>query len=174
MENKVDFLIERITDKEEQEAFKYAEELAAIATEEVHARLLELLQHEDWEISYLAAKALGKMGHQQETLDALFTMIHDGENRSRAGELVEALEGFDLSDHFVDVLRIYLFGNYKASMLAKTYLDHTEFEITPRVIKKSQKHWKHYQNNVKQDDAYQVKEREVEAIFSDLNQLFSE
>lgn len=173
MENNVDFLIERMTDKREQEAFKYAEKLAAIGDEEVFTKTLELLKSEDWEVSSLAAKVLSKLEQRNAALDTLMELIHDRDNVTRSGELVEALETFDLSNHFVDVLRIYLFGSYKASVLAKEYLDHTEFDITPRVIKKAQKHWKHYQNNVKRDEAYEIKEMEVQAIFKDLEDLFS-
>lgn len=172
MENNVDFLIERMTDKQEQESFKYAEKLAAIGGEEVYNKTLQLLKSDDWEISSLAAKVISRLEGREEALDTLMEIIHDRENITRSGELVEALEAFDLSNHFVDVLRIYLFGSYKASVLAKDYLDHTEFDITPRVIKKAQKHWKHYQNNVKRDEAYQIKAREVEAIFRDLEDLF--
>lgn len=173
MENNVDFLIERMTDKEEQEAYKYAEKLAAIGDEEVYTKILELLKSDDWEVSSLAAKVLSKLDQRNEALDTLMELIHDRSNITRSGELVEALEAFDLSNHFVDVLRIYLFGSYKASVLAKGYLDHTEFDITPRVVKKAQKHWKHYQNNVKRDEAYEIKAHEVEEIFKDLDDLFS-
>lgn len=173
MENNVDFLIERMTDKEEQEAYKYAEKLAAIGDEEVYTKILELLKSDDWENSSLAAKVLSKLDQRNGAVDTLMELIHDRSNVTRSGELTEALEAFDLSDHFVDVLRIYLFGSYKASVLAKGYLDHTEFDITPRVVKKAQKHWKHYQNNVKRDEAYDIKAREVEDIFRDLEDLFS-
>ncbi|SRR5690606_14067874 len=173
MENNIDFLIERMTDKQEPEAFKYAEKLAAIGGEEVYNKTLELLKSDDWEISSLAAKVLGKLERRNEALGILMELIHDKDNVTRSGELVEALEAFDLSNHFVDVLRIYLFGSYKASVLAKGYLDHTEFDISPRVIKKAQKHWKHYQNNVKRDEAYELKEKEIQAIFQDLEDLFS-
>lgn len=172
MENKIDLLIERMTDKEEKEAFKYADELAAIGTEEVYHKALDLLKSKDWEIAYLSAKVLGKMEQRDEALDTLMDIIHDRDNSIRAGELVEALSLFDLSNHFVDVFRIYLFGSYKASVLAKEYLDHTEFDITPRMIKKAQKHWHHYQNNVKKDEAYEIKAKEVKSILDDLQDLF--
>jgi len=162
-----------MTDKDEKEAFKYAEELAAIGTEEVYHKALDLLKSEDWEEAYLSAKVLGKMERGAEALDTLMEIIHNRENNIKAGELVVALAAFDLSNHFVDVLRIYLFGSFKASVLAKEYLDHTEFDITPRMIKKAQKHWHHYQNNVKKDEAYEIKEWEIQAIFKDLEDLFS-
>src|SRR5690606_20747136 len=128
MENNVDFLIERMTDKEEQEAYKYVDKLAAIGDEEVYTKTLELLKSDDWEVSSLAAKVMSKLDQRNEALDTLMELIHDRGNVTRSGELVEALEAFDLSNHFVDVLRIYLFGSYKASVLAKEYLDHTEFD----------------------------------------------
>lgn len=172
MENDIEFLIKKITDKEEKEAFKYVEQLAAIGTDQVFQTVVGLLENEDWQISYLAAKVLGKMEQKEKALDALMGVIHNRDHITRSGELAEALEAFDLSNHFVDVLRIYLFGNYKASVLAKGYLDHTEFEISPRTIKKAKKHWRHYQNNVKRDHAYDLKEEEVNAIFQDLDNLF--
>lgn len=172
MENEIEFLVEKITDKEEKEPLKYVEKLAAIGTDEVFHAIIGLLKHEDWEIAFLAAKTLGKMDQREKGLDALMEIIHSRDNITRSGELVVALEAFDLSNHFVDVLRIYLFGNYKASVLAKEYLDHTEFDITPRIIKKAKKHWHHYQNNTKQDHAYELKEAEVNAIFHDLDNLF--
>lgn len=113
------------------------------------------------------------MEQRDEALNVLMDVIHERRNAAGASELVEAAGDFDLSNHFVDVLRIYLFGNYKASVLAKEYLDHTEFDITPRIIKKAQKHWKHYQNNVRKDEAYEIKEREVQSIFEDLDGLFT-
>src|SRR5690554_2062812 len=173
MEQDIDLLIDKMTNKEEREAYKYAEQLATIGTEEVFLKVRELLHHEVWEISYLAAKTLGKMEQKNEALDTLMDIVHDKKSITRSGELVEALEAFDLSNHFVDVLRIYLFGNYKASVLAKEYLDHTEFDITPRMIKKARKHWEHYQNNVKKDEAYEIKKKEVEAVLEDLEGLFS-
>ncbi|HLW21314.1 MAG TPA: HEAT repeat domain-containing protein [Cyclobacteriaceae bacterium] len=172
MEKDIDLLINKMISKDEKEAYKYAEQLAAIGTDEVFLKVKNLLQNEDWEVAYLAAKTLGKMEQKNEALDILMDIIHDKNRSTRSGELVEALEAFDLSNHFVDVLRIYLFGGFKASVLAKEYLDHTEFDITPRMIKKAQKHWHHYQNNVKRDEAYEIKEREVQAIFDDLSDLF--
>lgn len=44
MENKVDFLVEKMTDKKEREAYKYVEELAAIGTEESITKLLAFLK----------------------------------------------------------------------------------------------------------------------------------
>src|SRR5690606_24738774 len=174
MEKDVQFLIKKLTDKEEKDAFKYAEKLADIGTDEVFDAVVDLLENEDWEIAYLAAKTLGKMEQKEKALDSLMDIIHNRDHITRSGELVEALEAFDLSNHFVDVLRIYLFGNYKASVLAKEYLDHTEFDVTPRIIKKAKKHWHHYQNNVKKDAAYDLKKEEVNAIFQDLDNLFQE
>lgn len=172
MERKIDFLFGKMLDKEENEALRYADSLAKYNTDEVMERLLSILQGEDMENAYLAAKALGKMDQKQRALGPLLEVIHKKENQQKNGGLVEALGDFDLQDNFVDILRIYLFGNFKASMLAKGYLDHAEFEITPRVIKKAEKHWKHYQNNSKKDDAFEIKMREITSIFNELTALF--
>lgn len=172
MEDQIDILIQRMTDKEEREAYKYAEKLAGIGTEEVAQKALALLESRDMENAYLASKVLGMMQDNHFALDPLLKIILDKENLHQNGALVESLEAFDLREKFVDVFRLYLFGNYKASTLAKEYLDHTEFDITPRVIKKAQKHWNHYQNNVRRDEAFEIKKSEAQTILGELNSLF--
>lgn len=172
MEKEIDFLIRRMIDKQEKDAYKYADELGEIGTDEAMEKALFLLEKNDMESAYLAARALGKMKNNKKALAPLLELIHDQKNKHHNGALVEALEAFDLREHFVDILRIYLFGNYKASTLAKDYLDYTEFDITPRVIKKAEKHWNHYKNNIKQDEIFELKKREVEAILRDIKSLF--
>jgi hypothetical protein len=114
------------------------------------------------------------MDQNNKALEPLLEVIHDKNNKQKNGALVEVLDSFDLRENFVDVLRIYLFGNFKASILAKDYLDHKEFDITPRVIKKAEKHWNHYQNNIKMDEEFEIKKKEVDAIFIDLRSMFEE
>lgn len=172
MENEIDFLIQRMIDKNEQEAYKYADQLGEIGTDEAMEKAISILENEDMESAYLAARALGKMKHNNKALGPLLEVIHDKKNKKNTGALVEVLEAFDLSENFVDILRIYLFGSYKASALAKEYLDHSEFDITPRVIKKAEKHWRHYQSNTKKDDVFELKKKEVENILNDLRSLF--
>ena len=85
------------------------------------------------------------------------------------------LEGFDLTESFVDVLRIYLFGNFKASQLAKDYLDSLEFGITSRVLKKAEKHWNHFKNNVNPNsDDFEIKKAEVEEILQEIKELLND
>jgi hypothetical protein len=55
--------------------------------------------------------------------------------------------------------------------LAKEQLDFSEFDITARVIKKAEKHWNHYSNNVKHDEAYEVRKAEVETMLKDLKEF---
>ncbi|MBD8489249.1 HEAT repeat domain-containing protein [Echinicola sp. CAU 1574] len=170
----IDLLINKMCDKKEEEAYIYADELAEIGGEEVLNKLLIVLKGEDVESAYLAARALSAMENNQEALAPLLEVIHDKNNKMKNGTFVQSLEGFDLSEKFVDILRIYLFGNFKASFLAKDYLDYTEFDITPRTIKKAEKHWKHFQNNSKQDEAFEIKKEETESILNDLKAMFDE
>jgi ribonuclease BN (tRNA processing enzyme) len=114
------------------------------------------------------------MANHERALGPLLEVIHDKNNIQTNGGLVESLESFDLREKFVDIFRIYLFGNYKASSLAKEYLDYTEFDISPRIIRKAEKHWCHYKNNIKQDEAFEIKKRETDSIFKDLHALFDE
>src|SRR5690606_29351933 len=129
MENNIDYLFDRMLDKNEQEAYKYAEILAKTANSGVFERAVDLLRGEDMDAAYLAAQALGKREISANALAPLLDAIHDWNTRHKNCVLVASLDAFDLRENFVDVLRIYLFGNFKASSLARDYLDHTDFHI---------------------------------------------
>ena len=172
MEDKIDILVQKMIDRDEKDSFKYAEQLARIGTQEVAEKVLQIVQGKDLENAYLASKVLGMMENGQIGLDPLLNVILNKENMAQNGALVESLEAFDLREKFVEIFRLYLFGNYKASTHAKYYLDYTEFDITPRVIKKAEKHWNHYQNNVKQDEAFEIKKREALTILRELKEMF--
>ncbi|MFD2036143.1 HEAT repeat domain-containing protein [Belliella marina] len=175
MDNKIPYLLEKMCDKSENEAYDYADKLAEIGTEEVVDQLIEIIKGDDLDNAYLAARALGKIENNQKALDPLLEVIHDSGNKNKNGQFVQALEGFDLSNKFVDLFRVYLFGNFKSSNLAKHYLDYVEFDLTPRVLKKAEKHWNHFENNVsKESDDYLMKKDEVETIFQEIKNLFSE
>ncbi|MBS9524607.1 HEAT repeat domain-containing protein [Litoribacter ruber] len=174
MEKNIEYLLEKMCNPQEEEAYKYADELAEIGGEEVLQRLITLIKSEDKECAFLAARSLSKIENNQEALDPLLEAIHEKDNKNQNGAFVQALEGFDISSKFVDILRIYLFGNFKASTIAKSYLDYTEFDITPRVIKKAEKHWNHFTNNSKQDEAFELKKAEVEEMLSEMKSMFEE
>ncbi len=167
------FLIERMCDKDEDEAYNYADKLAEIGSEEVLHELIKILKGEDLDNAYLAARALAKMDNNMEALDPMFDVILDKENKNKNGAFVQALEGFDLSSKIVEICRIYLFGNFKSSALAKVYLDYEEFDVSPRVIKKIEKHLNHFENNIARDDGeYIIKKNEVEKIVNEMRELF--
>ncbi|GGZ17613.1 hypothetical protein GCM10007049_07800 [Echinicola pacifica] len=172
MTDNIDVLIKKMCDREEEESFVFADRLAEIGGEEVLNRLVALLKDEDIENAYLAARALSAMDNNEAALDPLLEVINDHKYKMKNGTLVQALEGFDLSTKFVDILRIYLFGNFKASLLAKEYLDFTEFDITPRVIRKAEKHYNHFLNNEPGDEAVDIKKQEAAEILADLKSMF--
>lgn len=162
-------------DKDEAEAYVFADRLAKIGTEEVLNELLIILKSGDMDNAYLAAKALSQMKENQKALDELLEVIHDKKNQQQNGGLVQMLEGFDLSDKFVDIFRIYLFGNFKASLFAKEYLDTVEFELSPRVLKKVEKHWTHYLNNSNpHDEEVKAKRTEAEEIIKEIRELLTD
>ncbi len=172
MDEKVAYLLNKMCDKEEDEAYEYADKLAKTGTDEVLQELIKILKGNDPENANLAARALSKMDNNKEALDPLLEIIHDKANRNTNGALVQALEGFDLSSKIVDVCRIYLFGNFKSSALAKEYLDYVEFDISPRVIKKIEKHLSHFENNISNEDGdYQEKKVEVENILLEIRKI---
>jgi hypothetical protein len=174
MQEETQKLFDKICDPNEKEAFYFAEKLGKINTEEVRDKLIELVKGDQWEIAYLACKALSKTSFNEESLDAIFDAIRDKKNQNHQGAFVQILEEFDLSERFVDIFRVYLFGNFKAETLAKEYLDSVEFEITPRTIRKAEKHWNHYLHNPEDEGSLAIKKAEIEPMLQEMRELFSE
>ncbi|MCC5937074.1 MAG: HEAT repeat domain-containing protein [Lunatimonas sp.] len=170
----LDGLFVRFLDKGTETPLYFAEKLAKIGTDEVKERLLEIVGGEDMENAYLAVKALSLMENREDVLDSVFAAIHRPANRDKNGGLVSLLEDFDLSEHFVDVFRVFLFGNFKASTLAGSYLDYMEFDITPRTLKKAEKHWNHFLNNASSDEAFELKRTEGEEILREIKALLDD
>ncbi len=167
-------LINKMCNKEEDNAYFFADKLATLNSPDSISPLIELLGNEDPEIVYLAARSLGKMEDNMAALEPLLEQIHNPKNKNTNGALVQTLDGYDLSDYFVDLFRIYLFGNFKSSALAKEMLDTLEFNMTPRVLKKLNKHWKHFQNNTDQtSEEYQLKQTETDEMFDEISEILS-
>lgn len=160
-------------DPKESEAYYFADKLGSVANEEAKDKLIEVVKGDNWELAYLACRALSKTMFQEEALDVIFDAIFDKKNKSVQGAFVQILEDFDLSDRFVDVFKVFLFGNYKASTLAKVYLNEVEFDITPRTIRKAEKHWNHYLHNPEDEGSVELKKSEVEPILHEMRELFS-
>ncbi len=170
----IDKIVAQIEDNLESEAFRYSDQLAKIGNEYVIRRMIELLYSDNPETKYLAARTLGKIENNSPALEPLFEAINDKRNQHYNGGMVEALEGFDVSEKFVEIFKLYLFGGLKVSAMAKMLLDYKEFDITPRVIRKAEKHWNHYIHNSKHDEAFDMKKLEVESLLSELKALLEE
>lgn len=173
MQEEIQKVLNRMCDPKEDEAYHFADKLGAMADEETKNHLITLVKGDNWEIAYLACRALSKTQWNEESLDAVFEAIFDKKNKSVQGAFSQILEEFDLSERFVDIFRVYLFGNFKASTLAKDYLDSVEFDITPRTIRKAEKHWNHYLHNPEDEGSLALKKSEVEPMLSELKELFS-
>jgi len=174
MQEDIQKLFERMCDPKESEAYHFADKLGSVADEETKEKLIELVKGDSWEVAYLSCRALSKTKYQAEALDAIFETISDKKNKLVQGAFVQILEEFDLSDRFVDVFKVYLFGNFKASTLAKEYLDNVEFEITPRTLRKAEKHWNHYLHNPEDEGSVELKKSEVEPMFLEMKELFDQ
>lgn len=161
-----------IEEGSDENAFKAADSLAQIGGEQVVQRLVGLLSSSQYNTVYLAARALSKRKDNNLAMEAVFDLIKNGQEPFLKAVLTEALSGFDCSDYFVDVFKLYLFGNFKVSAMAKEILDDQEFAITPRVIRKAEKQWHHYQHNIKQGDDFHTKKREVENMLGIMKELF--
>ena len=160
--------LEQLSGKLNESAYKASDALGRIGSEPVVKAMIELLNHSYPESRIMAARTLGLVKNNDEALVPLLEAIKNKENSGIAGDLMMALEGFDVSEIFVELFKLYLFGSYKVSMVAKDLLDYKEFDVTPRVIKKAQKHWDHYSNNIKQDEVYALRLIEVEEMLDDL------
>jgi hypothetical protein len=171
VEQQIDDLMLKFLNKEENDPYQFGDKLAKIGTPEVRQKLIAVVKGNDMDEAYLATKVLGKMEDNSEGLDAVLEVIHLPANRGTNGGLVSLLDDFDLSDKFVDIFRIYLFGNFKAHSLAKEYLDYTEFNITPRTLKKAEKHWNHFLNNSRADEWFELKRQEAEVIFKEISEI---
>jgi hypothetical protein len=174
MQEEIERLLAKMCDSEEKEAYFFADKLGKLIDDAGKERLIELVKGEKWELGYLAARALSHSTYKDESLDAIFETIGNKIHRSHQGAFVQVLELFDLSDRFVDIFKVYLFGNFKASTLAKDYLDEVEFDITPRTIRKAEKHWNHYLHNPEDEGSVAVKKMEIEPMLQEMNELFSE
>lgn len=173
-ESKVEEFIKKLHDPSDDNVYYYSEQLALTNSPEVLERMLSLLDHNNDDVKYLAARTLSLMENNEDALIPLLEAINDKKNKNCSGGLTEALEGFDCSKKFVEIFKLYLFGSLKTSGLAKRMLDYEEFEITPRVIRKSEKHWNHFQNNVKKDEEFELTKIEVEEILENLKSMFLE
>lgn len=161
-------LVEQLTGELTEKAYKASDALGRIGSEAVVKAMIELLHHPYPESRIMAARTLGMVEKNGEALNPLLEAINNKNNKAIAGDLFMALEGFDLSTEYVELFRLYLFGSFKVSMVAKNLLDYKEFDITPRVIKKAQKHWNHYANNVKHDEIFELRKAEVDEMLMDL------
>ncbi len=161
--------IAQLSGELEDKAFEASDALGRIGSPEVVLAMIDLLKHPNSESRFMAARTLGLVKNNAEALEPMLEAISAKENSNQTGDLLSVLEGFDISSKYVDVFKFYLFGSFKTSLVAKELLDYKEFDITPRVLKKATKHWNHYSNNVKQDNAFILKKREVEEMLSDLS-----
>lgn len=174
MEEKILKYLDQMCDPGEKEAYSFANKIGKAADEEIKNTLIGLVKGDKWEIAYLASRALSASSFNEEGIDAVLEAIYDKKNRGQQGAFVQILGEFDLSDRFVDVFKIYLFGNFKSSTLAKSYLDEVEFEISPRTIRKAEKHWNHYLHNPEDEESVLLKKMEVEPMFQEMKELLSE
>ena len=170
----IDKLIDNLLDKAKEEPMKYGEQLVRIGGDEVHGKLIHVLKTSDMEDAFLATKVLSMMENKSATLEVLFDVIHHPSNQHNNGGLVSLVEEFDIIDKFVDLFRIYIFGNFKSSSLAKVHLDYAEFDITPRTLKKAEKHYNHFLNNASKSDGFELIKAEAGTILEELKEILEE
>lgn len=165
--------VEELTGELTEKAYKASDALGRIGSTEVVDAMIKLLEHPYPESRIMAARTLGLVENNSIALEPLMEAVKHKENSAIAGDLLMSLEGFDMSSLYVELFKMYLFGSFKVSAVAKGFLDFEEFDITPRVIKKAEKHWNHYSNNVKKDELYAIRKAEVEEMLDDIKAFLS-
>jgi len=165
----IEKLITRLSGELDDTSLKVSEILAKRGNEQILHAMVDLLKHPNPDNRYIAAKTLEGIEQNEKALIPMWEAINDPENKEIKGDLLSALDGFDISDQYVDVFKLFLFGSFKVSRIAESLLDYKEFVITNRVIKKAKKHWSHYANNTKQDEAFTLQQAEVEERFQELS-----
>ncbi|MCC5921732.1 MAG: hypothetical protein LAT68_02815 [Cyclobacteriaceae bacterium] len=166
-------LLAAMLDKNEENAFRYAEELGKRNPTDLWDEFYRLLSEGNEEEKYLVARALQNMTElTDEQGEAVFKLLEKG--KYREGVLMEALEAFSSESNFVDYFKVFLYGSFKSSALARLKLDHEEFVITPRTLKKLAKNWEHFSHNTSKNDHYQHKKEYYETILSEMEGLLSE
>lgn len=156
-------------------SFISADKLGEIGGLEVIEKLITLLSTStNQNTQYLAARALSKCEGNNEVIAKVFELIKNTKDSFLKSVLTEALSGFDCSEYFVEVFKLFLFGSLKVSAMAKEVLDDQEFAITPRVIRKSEKHFKHYLHNISTDEMFSAKKFEIEEMLSTMKELFED
>lgn len=174
MNKNVTELVEQLSGELSDNAHEASDALGRMGTDIVVNEMINLLTHPQADSRYMAARTLGLIENNSMALAPLLEAIHKKENATIAGDLLATLEDFDVSDQYVELFKFYLFGSFKVSMTAKELLDYKEFNITSRVLRKAQKHWNHYCNNVKQDEVYELRKIEVEEVLNDLREYLNE
>lgn len=159
-------LVDQLSGELDENASWASDLLAQNGSEQVVNEMIKLLDHPHDESKIMASRTLGLIEKNDTSLEPLMLAIDN--NPSIASELFVSLEGFDLSSNYVPVFKYYLFGGFKVSSLARHLLDHKQFTITQRVLKKARKAWNQYEHNVKHDDAFELKKSEVEIILDNL------
>lgn len=164
-------LIEELSDETNEHAYKASDALGRIGSGEIVDAMIELLERPGQESRIMAARTLGLIQTSDKGIKPILEAAQHEDNKGIAGDLLMALEELDVSREYVTLFKLYLFGTFKVSFVAKGFLDFKEFDITQRTVRKAEKHWNHYSNNVKHDESYELKRIEVEEMLNDLRKF---
>ncbi len=174
MDDEVKELVNQLKGSLSENAYKISNTLGKIGSEEVVTEMIALLEDPNLESRIIAARTLSMIENNQIALGPIIEAVKNPENKAIAGDLLMYIEEFDVSDMYVELFRLYLFGSFKVSLIARDLLDHAEFNITPRVLKKAKKHWDHFLHNTRKDENFEIKKTEVEAMLADLQSFLDE
>ncbi len=156
------------------EAIIASDWLANNSTDEIFTFLIELLNSEDEFARDIAAVTLAKTNDNR-AIEPLFEAIKKKENEHKRGVLVGCLDAFEIDTYFVDIFKLYLFGNFKVSVFAFDLLNTKSFDIRTRTLKKAAKALHHFSHNIGQDDdVAQERKEEATIILKELEELLSE
>ena len=98
MAKEIDNAFAEIAGELNDKSFNSSNYLASVGTEEVVSKLIELFKNENAETRLIAARTLGLIKNNDAALPLMLEALKQPENSSILGELLMALEGFDISD----------------------------------------------------------------------------
>ncbi len=117
----IEELVAIIESSEWCEKLKAADILAEHGSSEVVASLIALLKSKDGKVRNASTLALREIGDDI-AVEPLFAASHDPANVENRSTLVYALETLDCSGHFIDVVKLAVFGKADVQMSALVIL----------------------------------------------------
>ena len=109
MQAEIERLLIKMCDPEEKEAYFFADKLGKLIDDAGKDRLIELIKGDQWEIGYLAARALSNASYNEEALDALFETMYFNLIFKKINNFTKTLKNYEENNLLIIAFSIYVF-----------------------------------------------------------------